>query len=334
MSFLNDLTRPQFGGPDSDVDLHIEEHLGIVDKTFSYSSKLAPYLNIRNLRGTNTARIDRFGDVEVAGRKSGEDLVIAPVRNDKTILTVDTVLYTRHQLDKFDDWISNIDTRLELAELDGTALAKQFDQACLIQALKCADFTAPAHLAGSFNDGIKEEVTITGTLASGEADADILVYAHRKSLEKLINRDLGDRLMSEGVTFVTPAVFTILNEHKRLQNVDYQGGGMGVGNNFAAGRVAVMNGIRVIETPRMPTAAITGNALGAAFNVTAAEAKRQIVTVIPSLTLYAAQVHALDADYWEWKEKFSWVLDTYQSYNIGQRRPDSAAIVEITGLPA
>lgn len=332
MAFLNDLTRPQWGGPNSDVDLHIEEHLGIVDKTFAYSSKLGPYMNIRNLRGTNTARIDRFGDVEVSGRKAGEDLSITNVKNDKTILTVDTVLYTRHQLDKFDDWVSSIDTRKELADLDGTALAKQFDQACLIQAIKCADFVAPSHLDGAFGDGVKETATITNTQSSGEADADILVYQHRKSIEKLINRDLGDRLMSEGVTFVTPAVFTILNEHKRLQNVEYQGGGAGVGNNFAAGRVAQMNGIRVIETPRLPNAAITANPLGAAFNVTAEQAKRQIVTIIPSLTLYAAQVHALDADYWEWKEKFSWVLDTFQSYNIGQRRPDAAAVVEITGL--
>lgn len=332
MAFLNDLTRPQWGGPNSDVDLHIEEHLGIVDKTFAYSSKLGPYMNIRNLRGTNTARIDRFGDVEVSGRKSGEDLSITNVKSDKTILTVDTVLYTRHQLDKFDDWVSSIDTRKELADLDGTALAKQFDQACLIQAIKCADFVAPAHLAGSFGNGVKETATITGTQSTGEADADILVYQHRKSIEQLINRDLGDRLMSEGVTFVTPAVFTILNEHKRLQNVEYQGGGSGVGNNFAAGRVAQMNGIRVIETPRLPSASITGNPLGAAFNVTSEQAKRQIVTIIPSLTLYAAQVHALDADYWEWKEKFSWVLDTFQSYNIGQRRPDAAAVVEITGL--
>jgi len=330
MPFLTDLTRPTWGGANSDIDIHIEEHLGIVDKTFEYSSKLAPYMNIRSLRGTNTARIDRFGDVSVSGRQAGADLVIAPVRNDKTVLVVDTVLYTRHQLDKFDDWTTHIDTRKELAELDGTALAKQFDQAALIQAIKCADFVAPAHLAGAFGNGILVPATITGTQASGEADADILVYQHRKSLEALVQRDLGDRLYSEGVTFVTPFVFTILNEHKRLQNVEYQGGGSGVGNNFAAGRVAQMNGVRVVETPRLPSAPITGNPLGTAFNVSATEARRQIVTIIPSITLYAAQVHPLDADYWEWKEKFSWVLDTFQSYNIGQRRPDSAAVVDVT----
>ena len=333
MAFLTDLTRPQWGGATSNVDIHIEEHLGIVDKTFEYSSKLAPYMNIRTLRGTNTARIDRFGDVVVSGRKAGDDLIASVVRNDKINLVVDTVLYTRHQLDKFDDWTSSIDTRKELAELDGTALAKLFDQAVLIQAQKSADFVAPAHLAGAFNNGVEIPATIAGTQAAGEADADILVYSHRKSLEVLVNRDLGDRVYAEGVTFVTPAMFTILNEHRRLQNVEYQGGGSGVGNNFASGRVAQMNGVKVVETPRLPSAAIVSSPLGAAFTLTAAQAKRQIVTIIPSLTLYAAQVHPLDADYWEWKEKFSWVLDTFQSYSIGQRRPDSAASVAVTVTP-
>lgn len=328
MSFLNNLTRAQWGGPNSDVDLHIEEHLGIVDKAFQYSSKMAPYMNIRSLKGTNSARIDRLGNVAVQGRKSGEELNVSVVRNDKFNLVVDTLLYTRHQFDKFDDWTSSIDMRKEVAELDGTALAKMFDTACLIQAMKCADFVAPAHLTDSFHNGVLVPATISGALADAEADADILVAAHRKSLESLINRDLGDKLYSEGVTFVTPAIFSRLLDHKRLMNVEYQGND-GT-NSFSAGRIAVMNGIRVVETPRIPTAAITGNPLGTAFNVTATEAKRQIITLIPSMTLVTAQVHDLASDYWEWKENFSWVLDTYQSYNIGQRRPDTAACVEVT----
>ncbi len=334
MSFIQDLTRPDWGGPDSDVDIHLEEHLGIVDSTFEYSSKLAPYMNIRSLRGTNTARIDRLGDVTIAGRKSGEDLNIQTGKQDKAILGVDTLLYARQQFDKFDDWTSNLDSRREWGRNHGIALAKQFDVAVLTQAQKTADFVPPAHLRDAFRPGILVPATIQGTLAEGESDADILVQAHRRGIERLINRDLGDLVYSEGVTFVTPGVFSILLEHRRLTNVEFQGGGQGEGNNFAAGRVAVMNGVRVVETARLPAAAITSSPLGSDFQVTAAQARRQMVTIIPSLTLFAAQVHGLDGDYWEWKEKFSWVLDTYQSYNIGHRRPDAAAVVDITGMPA
>jgi hypothetical protein len=322
------LTRPNWTGADADVDIHVEEHLGIVDSVFAYSSKLANIMNIRSLSGTNNLRVDRLGNVAVAGRKSGEALNVSKVHNDKFNLVVDTLLYTRHTFDKFDQWTSSFDERAEVAKLDGTALAKQFDQAALIMAAKCADFVVPTGLEGSFHPGILQPVTVSGLAANGEADADALVRAHRLSIEQLINRDLGDQLAAEGVTFVTPHIFTLLLEHKRLMNVEFQGG-MG-DNNFARGRIAHLNGIRLVETPRIPTAAITSNPLGPAFNVTAAEARRQMITIIPSLTLIAAQVHPLDGKYWEREEDFAWVLDTYQSYNIGQRRPDSAAVVDIT----
>jgi hypothetical protein len=331
MTVLTDLTRPQWGGPNSDVDIHIEEHLGIVDKTFAYSSQMANVMNIRNLRGTNTARIDRFGNVKVGGRKTGQPLNASKVVNDKFNITVDTVLYLRHEFDKFDDWTTDLQYRKEIAELDGTELAKQFDQACLIQAAKCADFTPPAGLEGSFNAGILETATIAGTAASGEADADILVRAHRKGIEKLILRDLGDRVYAEGVTYVDPGIFTILLEHKKLTNVEYQA--LGGVNDYARSRIAILNGVRLVETPRVVTAAITDNPLGSAFNMTAAQARRRMITIIPSLTLVTAQVHALTGDYWEDKREFSWVLDTYQSYNIGQRRPDAAAVVDVTVSP-
>jgi hypothetical protein len=328
MTALTNLTRPQWGGPNSDVDIHIEEHLGIVDKTFAYSSQLANVMNIRNLRGTNTARIDRFGDVKVGGRKSGEALVQSKVVNDKFNLTVDTVLYLRHEFDKFDDWTTDLQYRKEIAELDGTAMAKQFDQACLIQAAKCADFVVPTGLEGSFNNGVLTTATVSGLPASGEADADILVRAHRKGLEQLIARDLGDRVYSEAITYTDPAIFTILLEHKKLMNVEFQA--LGGVNDYARSRIAVLNGVKLVETPRVVTAAITNNPLGSAFNMTAAQARRRMITIIPSLTLVTAQVHALTGDYWEDKREFSWVLDTFQSYNIGQRRPDAAAVVDVT----
>lgn len=331
MTALAQLTRPQWGGVNADVDIHIEEHMGIVDKVFAYSSQLANVMNIRTLRGTTTARIDRFGDVKVGGRKTGEALNVSRVVNDKFTLEVDTVLYLRHEFDKFDQWTTNLDYRKEIAELDGIAMAKLLDQACLIQAAKCADFVVPAGLEGSFHPGVKVPVTIAGTLAAAEADATLLVAAHRKGLEELINRDLSDAVYSEAITYVPPKIFTILLEHKKLMNVEFQS--LGATNDFAKSRIAILNGVRLVETPRVPTAPITDHQLGTAFNVTTDEAKRQMITILPSKTLVVAQVHPLMADYWEDKREFAWVLDTYQSYNIAQRRPDTAAIVEVTVAP-
>lgn len=328
MSFLNDLSRPHYAGKNADVDIHLEEHLGIVDKAFAYTSKFAPLMNIRTLRGTNVARIDRIGNVKVGGRKSGEELAISRVVNDKWNLTVDTLLYLRHQFDNQDEWVSDLAMRKEVAELDGIELAKMFDQACLIAVAKAAALPAPTDLEDSFSPGILKTVTLTGTPAE---KADQLVRIHRQVCEEFVDRDLGDDLYSEGITPVSAQVFSLLLEHGKLMNVEFQGVG-GAVNDFARSRVAILNGVRVLETPRFARKAITGHPLGSAFNVSADEALRQMLVFIPSKTLITAQVQPVTAKFWEWEEKFSWVLDTFQMYNIGARRPDTAAAVAITGL--
>lgn len=328
MSFLNDLSRPHYAGANADVSIHIEEHLAIVDKAFAYTSKFAPLMNIRTLRGTNVARLDRIGNVKVGGRKSGEELIASRVVNDKWNLTVDTLLYLRHQFDNQDEWVSDLAMRKEVAELDGIELAKMFDQACLIAVAKAAALPAPTDLEDAFSPGILKTLTLTGTPSE---KAEQLVRIHREICEEFVDRDLGDDLYSEGLTPVSAQVFSLLLEHGKLMNVEFQGVG-GAVNDFARARVAILNGVRVMETPRFARAAITAHPLGTAFNVSADEAKRQMLVFIPSKTLITAQVQPVTAKFWEWEEKFSWVLDTFQMYNIGARRPDTAAAVEITGL--
>ena len=321
------LVRGDWGGANQDVDLHLEEHTGLVDQAFEVSSQLAQLMNLRSLRGTNTLRVDRLGSVTVQGRRAGEDLNDSAVKQDKLNLVVDTVCYLRHRFDKFDDWTSSIDTRRELSKADGTAMAKHFDQACLIQAMKCADFKAPDHLRDAFNDGVEVPVAVSGAAADASASANALVIAHRKSLEALILRDLGDDVLREGLTIVDPGIFSLLLQHDKLMNVQF---GAQAGNNFVGGRIAELNGVRLMESARMPTAAITSNPLGSQFLLSAAQAKRRMVTMVPSMALIGAEVSPLSADYWEWKEKFCWVLDTTRAFTVGQRRPDAVAAVAVT----
>lgn len=320
-------TRPQWGGAASNTDIHIEEHLGIVDASFAYASKLAPLANVRTLRGTNVVRLDRVGAATVQGRRAGDELDTTPVRNDKLTMNVDTVLYVRNEFDKFDLWTSNPDLRQQVGREHGFALARMFDAACIGQLQKAADFTAPAHLKPAFHDGILKTATLTGTNLSEHAEK--IVRAHRDGVEELIDRDLGDQLASEGLTLIDPATFSILLEHDKLMNVQF--GANEGGNSYTQARIGYMNGVRIMETPRFAKAAVTNSPLGSGHNLNATEIARKLITFIPSLTLVTPQVHPVDADYWEDKRKFGWVLDTYQSYNIGIRRGDAVAAVAISG---
>lgn len=315
--------RPHWGGANSDNDIHLEVYDRDVQTQFIYNSIFRSGLtNFKSVANqSNTWRGDRLGSVSVKGRRSGESLDNQPVRSEKLIVTVDTVSYIRIPIDYQDDWTAP-DFRAELTRNMGTAQAKAFDQAHVIQLQKSADFVPPASLAGAFNAGIKEQVTLTGTVASEEADASALVHGHKKVIEAFIRRDAD---LGRLVTLIDPAWFSILLEHKKLMNVEFTGG-RGV-NDFAMRRVAYVNGIRIIESNAFPQAAITDHILGADFNVTADEIQRKMIIFDPSLALVTVEAQPLFNRVWDDERELTNVLDSFHMYTVGQRRPDVVGVV-------
>jgi len=315
--------RPHWGGANSDNDIHLEVYDRDVQTQFIYNSIFRSGLtNFKSVANqSNTWRGDRLGSVTVKGRRSGESLDNQPVRSEKLIVTVDTVSYIRIPIDYQDDWTAP-DFRAELTRNMGTAQAKAFDQAHVIQLQKSADFVPPASLAGAFNAGIKEQITLTGTVASEEADASALVHGHKKAIEAFIRRDAD---LGRLVTLIDPAWFSILLEHKKLMNVEFTGG-RGV-NDFAMRRVAYVNGIRIIESNAFPQAVITDHILGPDFNVTADEIQRKMIIFDPSLALVTVEAQPLFNRVWDDERELTNVLDSFHMYTVGQKRPDVVAVV-------
>lgn len=330
------LTRPQWAGANSDVDIHIEAYEGDIDGSFRVesmfrSSGLTNFKSVQNQ--SNTWRGDRIGGVQVKGRKSGETLDGARVATDKFIITVDTTSYIRTNVDYQDDWTAP-DFQAEYSAEHGTAHAKVFDQAHIIQLIKCGAFVAPAHLkvpgGGGFYDGIS--IAMTGYegavardgLTAAESKADVLVAYHKKAVTELIKRDLGGDLTSY-VTLTDPDTFSVLLDNKKLTSVDWQGGSGE--NNFAQRRIGYVNGLKVIETPRFPTAAIATHVLGAGFTLSAAEAKARMVLFAPKKALVTVEAMGMTVRHWDDPLNFQSVLDSYTMYTVGQKRPDSVAVL-------
>lgn len=317
------LTRDHWAGADADIDIHLEAYEGDIEGSFTVTSLfrtsgLTKFKSVMNQ--SNTWRGDRIGAAVVKGRRSGETLDGARIPNDKLLVSVDTTSYIRTPFDYQDDWTAP-DFQAEYSREHGTAHAKAFDQAHIIQLIKSGDFVAPAHLKPAFNDGI--QVTLTGYTAETdpEAKAEILVQKHKAMLTTFIKRDMGD---ADFVTLMQPDEFSVLTDHKKLMNVEFQGGeGQ---NDFAKRRVGTLNGVRVIETPRFPQGAITDHVLGANFNVSAAEAAACMILFVPSKALVTVEAKSMTVRQWDDPKDFQSVLDSYHMYTVGQYRPDCVGV--------
>lgn len=333
------LTRAWWSGTNADTDVHIEAYEGDIEGSFRAeslfrSSGLTNFKSVQNQ--TNTWRGDRIGAATVKGRRSGEKLDSARIANEKFIVTVDTVAYIRTPFDYQDDWTAP-DFKSEYTAEHGSAHAISFDQAHIIQLIKCGDFVPPASLAGSFHNGIKAVMTgYAAALATGsdvvadgrdltgfEQAADIIVQNHKDVLAEFVKRRLGQGL-AQTITLIDPDTFNVLLEHKKLMNVDFQG--TSASNDYTQRRIAVLNGVRVIETPDFPTAGVS-HPLGAAFDVSTDEAKARLVVFFPAKALVTVEAQPMTVKVWDDHKYFQSNLDSYQMYTVGQRRPDAVAVI-------
>lgn len=320
--------RPHWGGTDADLDIHIEAYEGDIDGSFRVESmfRSSGLTNFKSVMDrSNTWRGDRVGGVSVKGRKSGEALDNSRIPSEKFLISVDTTSYIRTPVDYQDDWTAP-DFQSEYSAEHGSSHAKAFDQAHIIQLIKAGSWVAPTSLkdSGAFFDGIA--ATMTGYAAQSDKalKADLIVQYHKDQLATFVKRDLGGSL-AEFVTLMEPDTFNVLLDHNKLMNVDFQGGNGD--NNFAQRRIAWLNGIRVIETPRFPTGAIASHFLGSAFNVTATEAKARFIIFHPRKTLVTVEAKPMMVRVWDDEKEFNNVLDSYTMYTVGIRRGDAVAVV-------
>lgn len=325
-AYTGNLTRPHWGGASSDVDIHLEVYQNEVDSRFQYQAMFTSLSSQRSVADrSNTYRIDRLNSSSVKGRTSGVALDASPVRNDKMIITVDTVLYIRNPIDYQDDWTAP-DFLTEMGQNNGSEFAEAFDQAHIIQLIKGRDWVAPAHLVDAFNDGIEIAATLdadAATQAELEANAIQINLAHKKGIDELIKRKIP---LMDMVTIASVDIYSALLEHPKLFDRDF--GDTNV-DGYKQRRVVKMNGIPVIEMTEFPSAAGT-HPLGSAYTTTSDDIKCQMITFSKSKTLVTVEAKPFTSRVWDDEMNFANVLDCYAMYQVGQRRPDTAAVVNFT----
>lgn len=325
-AYTGNLTRPQWGGPNSDVDQHLEVYQGEVDTRFQYMALFRGLSAQRSVNDrSNTIRIDRLNSSQVKGRTSGVKLEAQKVTSDKLVITVDTVMYIRNPIDYQDDWTAP-DFLTEMGMNNGTAFAEAYDQAHIIQVIKARDWVAPAHLKPAFNDGLEvvaEFKTGTLTYAELEANAISLHRAHAAAVDALIKRKVP---LSDMVTLVYTDQYSTLLEHPKLYNKDFNQNDNG---SYGDRRFMRMNGIPCVEFLEFPDAVVTDHILGSQFNTDAEDIKVKMVILSRSKTLVTVEAKPYTVRIWDDEENFANVLDCYTMYTVGQRRPDTAVSIKL-----
>jgi hypothetical protein len=329
--YFDKTTRVHWTGADADVDAHLEAYFGEVEHGFDYSSIFRSLVPIRSTGGyTNTYRFDRLNSSVVFGRKSGELVPTQRIANDRALIVVNFSTNIRNAIDENDDWTSP-DFLRELGSDNGAQMARTYDTAHVIQLIKSRKWTAPAHLNVSHFDGIeilcpyKKDAIIESDMISNAVS---IVKAHNRAITKLIERDVP---FDDLVCLATPAIMEEAREHPRLQNMLYTGG---VSNGSYANRpIYKMNGIDLIETPRFPNAAKTDHPLGPDFNTDADDIACQMIIFSKKKSIFTVEAKPMFVDYWEDKPQCARALEVKAMYTVGQRRPDTCAVIKFVDPP-
>lgn len=330
-------TRPHWGGAASTVDQHLEIYEGMVDTAFNFTQLFSKWSSQKNVQDkSNNYRVDRVAGSEVKGRKAGEAIVDQRVTSDKFNVVVEVMLYIRNPIDYMDDWTAP-DFQAEYGRNNGIAFGRMYDQAHILRLQKAGTWTAPAHLktGGAFYDGFFKSAALVedpATEQEMEDNAAALIKAHSDAVNELIKRRVP---VGDLVTLVTPQVYSELLQSKKILNSEYSAGG----GDYAGRRVVHINGIPVVEHTEFPSGAVTGHPLSTtansnAFDVTADEAKAEMIIFSKNLSLITVTAKSWTSRVWDSQQEMHNVLDCYAMLTIDTRRPDTVAPIRITRTPA
>ena len=323
VSNWDNYSRNHWGGAGADIDIHVEKYEGLIDGSFKYNSlfrsmRMADKVTLNN---TNTYRWDRFGGAEAYGRSPGEELVEQRMVNDKVTTVIERALYVRHIFDRQDDWTSP-DMTSRVGDEQGKALARAYDRAGITKLIHATEWKAPADLkkTGAFHDGFNLTMDGFGAEQDRKARAQMIIEGVEQMIQHAYETDQ-DADLSQFQILISPKWFSDLMEHDKLINVDFASGN----GNYAQRKIAVLNGIKLMETPRLDFRTVTAsNPYGKEFVRTADQAKTGLIMFNPAHTLLEIEAHGVKSEQFEEKKEWARFLDTYYMSKFEIRRGDSA----------
>lgn len=305
---------------DVDTSLMLDEYGGEVESQFAKSSIMREYAKVKPVRGTDTVVNNRVGRTQLQALVPGVRPDATATAFGRVALTVDTVILARDNRSMLNEFQTHFDARMELAQDHGKEIGKFFDEAFIIQAIKGSHQSAPSGLNSAIGAGKAVELLAGGD----ELDADKVASAIQDILVDMEEEDIET---AELVCLVRPATYKVLKDNDKLMSRDFAAGN----GDYAKGIIYEIDGVRIIKTARIPTAAITGHKLSNAnnsnaYDLTAAQADAIAVIMHPK-SLLAGETIPLTSDIWFNREEKQWFIDSFLAFGVTVNRPDVCGTV-------
>lgn len=305
--------------------LHIEQYGGAVESQFVKSSIMKEYFPLKRITGTDTVTNDRIGKTSLQAVVPGVRPTSAAPTFDNISVKVDTVVLARSNVALLHDFQAHYDVRAAVGMEHGKEIGKFFDEAFLIQGIKAA-MVVVGTAAGETPapEGFKSGTVITLAAAGDENDPDKFQRSIEDASADIEKKDVD---LEGAVLFVPIDQYYVLLRNDKLISGDYSTGN----GDYAQGIVLRSNGIRVVKTNRIPSAAAAGHFLSNAgnnnaYDVSAAEAKAVAVLLMPK-ALLAGETIPLTSDVYYDKPELQWFIDSYLAFGVTPNRSEVAAVV-------
>lgn len=321
------LTRPGQFDQTGDINAAaVTEYGQSVQHTIQRKSVLAPYINMRPVRGTNRIGSYGFGDSVVGKVTPGE--APAASKNDigRNTLIIDTLVYTRHFLPLLETFQTSYDARVELGVEDGEAMARFTDQAFFIQAAKAAldtqsRYSSTAGKPSGFKSGSTEVLS-----SAGDIDDPARFY---KAISNLFATMEGKDVVpgqDDVMIAMRPKQFYALLDAEQIINGTYV---TARGTTIENAMIFKAFGCPVMRSNNFPTGTISGHLLSTPNNNNAYDgdfSKLAALAFSPK-ALMAGETIPLTHDLYYDKIFKSWIVDSHAAFGVTGDRSEYAGAI-------
>lgn len=306
--------------------LVIEEFTGMVEGTIQRRSVVESFVPVRTVKGTATFTNHAVGKSTL--QKVTPGVPLDGVKSDfaKRSVTVDTIIAAREFFSLLEVFQTQMDVRREVAQEQGKEIAKFFDQAILIQALKAARLTGSAYAMGATGKPSGHAGGSVQTLeAADRADPDKLYAAIKGALTKMELKDVVPR-EDDVIIVVSPQDFATLLDAEKLINMNYV---TASGNKVNDALLLKAVGVPVFSSNNLPNTDITGHKLTTDFNNFDGDFSKTVASIFSPKAVMAGATIPVESDVYYEKLYKSWVVDSHLSFSVGPNRAEYAAEVAV-----